>query len=163
MIICLDLQKISHENILFLETKRNNIMSGNFTKLNYSNEYFTMNGLYLLFPIEIISIDKIMNKKQIRFSTTNQTNRPILQELSKLENRLLEMYKSLKNSDKRPTTQITKQINTGILKVYNDYYQSNHPITRLSIQYIIKISGLWETEEEIGITYKLFEVNENYC
>jgi hypothetical protein len=29
-------------------------------------------------------------------------------------------------------------------------------------QYIIKISGIWETQESVGLTYKLIEVNENY-
>jgi hypothetical protein len=29
-------------------------------------------------------------------------------------------------------------------------------------QYIIKISGVWETYEDVGLTYKLIEVNENY-
>jgi hypothetical protein len=26
-------------------------------------------------------------------------------------------------------------------------------------QYVLKISGIWETQDEIGLTYKLFEVN----
>jgi hypothetical protein len=41
------------------------------------------------------------------------------------------------------------------LKIYKDYNLSK--INRNSPQYIIKISGIWENNSEIGITYKIIE------
>jgi hypothetical protein len=51
MNISIDLPKILLPNIYFPYKKTNIMMEGNFTKIIYSNEYFTMNGLYILFPI----------------------------------------------------------------------------------------------------------------
>jgi hypothetical protein len=45
------------------------------------------------------------------------------------------------------------------MKLYKDY---NFNENKNNVQYIIKISGVWETYEEIGLTYKLIEVNEDY-
>jgi hypothetical protein len=46
MIVTLDLSKFTLSNMYFLETKKNIIMDGNFTKLIFSNEFFVMNGIY---------------------------------------------------------------------------------------------------------------------
>jgi hypothetical protein len=44
-------QQFQPSSIFFLDTKQNMMMVGNFTKMNYSTNYFTMIGLYLAFPI----------------------------------------------------------------------------------------------------------------
>ena len=46
------------------------------------------------------------------------------------------------------------------MKLYKDY--NSHDIKKNNVQYIIKISGVWETYEDIGLTFKLLEVNEGY-
>jgi hypothetical protein len=49
----------------------------------------------------------------------------------------------------------------GFMKTHMDNYET--PIeNRKNIQYVIKISGVWETRDEVGLTYKLYEVNEVY-
>ena len=75
MIISLDLPKFTLTNLFFLDTKKNMIMDGNFTKLLYSNELFVMNGLYLLFPIEIIlqiNSTAASDLRSIRITHTSQ-------------------------------------------------------------------------------------------
>lgn len=52
MNIILDTKRFSLGNVNFLETKRNMIMDGNFTKLIYSNEWFSMNGIYFYSPLK---------------------------------------------------------------------------------------------------------------
>ena len=56
MNISIDLPKVTLPNVYFLDKKTNIIMDGNFTKILYSNDCFTMNGLYILFPIESFNI-----------------------------------------------------------------------------------------------------------
>ena len=97
MIITLDLSKFTLANLFFLDTKRNIIMDGNFTKVIFSNEWFVMNGLYILFPIEHMGVEKIMNKTQIRFNPFLQYNQTIINEFSKLEKKILEYYKQTRN------------------------------------------------------------------
>ena len=43
-----------YDNIRYLYPKKNTIMDGEFTKILYSKEYVTMNGLYLYIPFTII-------------------------------------------------------------------------------------------------------------
>ena len=68
MNISIDLQKITLSNLFFLDKKSNIIMDGNFTKILYSNELFTMNGLYILFPIEVTTIERNANKNIIKLT-----------------------------------------------------------------------------------------------
>jgi hypothetical protein len=51
-------------------------------------------------------------------------------------------------------------MHTGTMKLYKDYNSSDDK--KKNVQYIVKISGVWETYDEIGLTYKLLEVNEDY-
>ena len=160
MNISIDLQKITLPNVYFLDKKTNIIMDGNFTKIIYSNDWFTMNGLYVLFPIESHSVDKISNKVILKFNPYNANNSIIIQEFSKLELRILEYYKNIYRCKTKISGFLSRQLYTGSMKLYKDYGSCD--IKKNNIQYIIKISGVWETYEEIGLTYKLIEVNEDY-
>ena len=42
-----------YDNIRYLYPKKNTIMEGEFTKILYSKEYVTLNGLYLCFTLAI--------------------------------------------------------------------------------------------------------------
>ena len=43
------------------------------------------------------------------------------------------------------------------------YKENSHVTIDTNIVYILKISGIWESNGEIGITYKLFESNSIYA
>ena len=163
MIITLDLSKFTLTNMFFLDTKKNIIMHGNFTKLIFSNENFVMNGIYILFPIEHNGSEKIMNKTQIRFNPFLQHNQTMINEFSKLEKNILEYYKHSRMCNCKITPLLYKQLMIGFMKTnkeYNNQFLINQ--NENNVQYVLKISGVWETHDEIGLTYKLFEVNENY-
>jgi len=162
MIITLDLPKFTLTNLFFLDTKKNMIMDGNFTKLLYSNEWFVMNGLYLLFPIEINSSEKLMNKTQIRFNPYSQNNQHIVQDFAKVERKILEYYKQTRGANKKISILLHKQMASGIMKTSREFPNQNYSMDIEKLQYVIKISGVWETREEMGLTYKLFEVHDNY-
>jgi hypothetical protein len=58
---------------------------------------------------------------------------------------------------------ILKQLQGGCIKVYKDFGNDTDSSSSINnMQYVIKISGIWESPEEVGLTYKLFEANENY-
>jgi hypothetical protein len=56
-ILVLPTNEIIPEYIYFLDSKNNILMDGFFTKLIYTDEWFTMNGLYINLPIEMQGID----------------------------------------------------------------------------------------------------------
>lgn len=160
MIVTLDLSKFTLTNMYFLETKKNIIMDGNFTKLIFSNEFFVMNGIYILFPIDHNGSEKIMNKTQIRFNPFQQYNQTLINEFSKLEKSILEYYRQSRMCNCKIVPLLQKQMLIGFMKTNKEYknqflINENNKAT----QYVLKISGIWETQDEIGLTYKLFEVN----
>jgi len=158
MNISLDLQKITLSNLFFLERKTNIIMDGNFTKLMYSTEWFTLNGLYILFPVELTSVEKNTNKSFIRINPYHPGNLSIIQDFSKIELRILEQYKHCYRSKAKISNYLSKQLYSGTVKIYKDYYSVD--VKKPNPQYMIKISGVWETADNIGLTYKLIEVTE---
>ena len=205
----IDIHNFSLVNINFLDTKKNIIMDGNFTKIIYSNQWFTVNSIFIHFPIEWISIDKIANKYILRFNPYSTKNLPIVQDFAKLETRILEYFKMFFNLNVRIVNSFSKQLYTGNMKIFKEYtgdysriikplddypyksYSSNHfaPITSENVGssilqpsedvefpaelrsissksskvddikkcFVIKISGIWENYEEIGLTFKLMD------
>ena len=163
MNIILDLNRLVIGNTHFLDTKRNIIIEGDFTKIIYSSELFTMNGIYLLFPIEISTIDKITNKTIMKFHPYSRHNLSSIQDFSKLEYQIIEYYKQMHNCTKKTSNMLSKQMYTGSMKLYKgflqDQYMYNYDDVK-SIHCVIKISGIWETFDEVGLTFKLFYANE---
>ena len=155
MNVILDVYGFQLNNIIFLESKRNMIMDGTFAKIIYSNQYFSLNSIYFDFTIEILSIEKQMNKFIMKYNPNSYTNNTLIQELSKIEYRIIEYYKQINQINKRTNCILNKQLLTGNLKIYKDYNLSK--INKNPPQYIIKISGIWENNNEIGITYKIIE------
>jgi hypothetical protein len=134
-------------------------MDGIFSKIIYSNEHMTLNGIFLHIPLDVSSVDKIMNKNIVRFSPSSQMNISLIQELSKIENRIIEYYKQIHQNNKyakKTSCVLSKQLYSGSLKLYRDYLD-NRPAHGQVPYYVVKISGIWENAEEIGITYKILE------
>jgi hypothetical protein len=162
MNIILDISNFQIGYIFFLNPKDNIIMDGIFSKIIYSNQYFTLNGIYLHFPIEPQSIDKMMNKTILKFYPSSPINLPLMQELSRLEYRIIEYYKQINQnkSSKKAMCLLTKMLYSGTLILYKENHFAN-TIKDKKGQYVVKISGIWETSEEIGITFKLVEMFQN--
>jgi hypothetical protein len=81
MNVIISIQDFMIENTFFLETKKNILMDGNFTKIIYSDELVTLNGIYLLFPILNYNTNRVTNKKYIYFQINNNDNLQIIKEL----------------------------------------------------------------------------------
>jgi hypothetical protein len=150
MNIILNLNNINSYNVCFLEPKKNIIMDGLFTKMNFLNDYLTMNGIFIIFPIDQYSIENNEKKYYLKFKHTS--NMRTVQEFSKLENNLLELYNTNHNKNKKKSLLLSKQLYNGYIKIYKE----NVHIIHDKLQLVMKISGIWENNTEIGLTYKLF-------
>ncbi len=164
MNLLLDVNHISVKNFYYLDTKRNVIIDGNFTKMIYSTEYFSLNGAYFEFPIEISQLEKYGNKTTIRFNPMSKMNAPIIHNFSKLETAIIDSYKTNTGSTSKTVSNLSKQMTSGIMKIYKEFsYQDTKEADVLShdknpIKCILKMSGIWESSNEIGITFKLFRI-----
>lgn len=150
----------SISNVFFLDIKENTIMNGNFIKLIYSTELITLNGLFIDFTI-LETEQNIYNGKQYLFFPTDsyEKNLKIIQLYERIECNLLDSFiesqKSKNNHEilnKMKIHTIHKQLKNGMIKYYN--YSDNKSVKP---KYYMKISGIWETATEIGLTYKLIQ------
>tara|TARA_B110000285_G_scaffold7168_1_gene7399 strand:+ start:1191 stop:1658 length:468 start_codon:yes stop_codon:yes gene_type:complete len=150
MNIVLQLNDFYIGNVNLLKKKKNVVVDGIFTKFTYSNEYFIMNGIYLKFPVINPNI-KVDNKMTIMtYSPYEKENIEYLQYISNMELQLLEYYNYTNNIRKTPITILSKKLFSGNIKsnIYSLSKTINNIIT-------IKISGIWETDNEIGLAIKL--------
>lgn len=160
MNIVFDLHDVEEQNICFLETKKNIIIDGYFTKILYSNEFITMNSIYIYFPIRNIIFDKILNKNNIIFNVQDPQNIELIKKIQVFEENIIHYYRKIYNKNKVPLYSLYNQLITGKLKIYKDNNcDYDNKISNYNhLKVILKISGIWETNTGIGITYKFIEM-----
>jgi hypothetical protein len=235
MNILLDSFTFNIHNVYFLEKKKNTVINGNFTKLVYSTNYFTMNGLYFTLPFlcktkkqsyktikqlgceaivpqetasesirkevhqnnaientptkhkrsyakntnitSSISPKNLINsyssgkgecvneksyvtpllhnnyydKSTVHFYPHDIINLQYITSLSEIETAILSLYKNINDITKTSKLTLTTQLYSGYFKIYKENNTTNNN------NYFLKISGIWENTDEIGITYKIIE------
>jgi hypothetical protein len=156
MNIVFDISQIDVNNMIFSDSKKNIIMDGNFIKIIYSNSIISTNGIYIRFPINIQTIEQISNKYIIKFAPHDFDNVNIIKSLSQLEKNILEYYNQFYNCNKTLLTSLNDQLSSGNIKIMNN--SSTIPLCeQCNTKLFLKISGIWENETMIGITYKMIE------
>lgn len=134
--------------LFFCEPIKNNIMNeGIFIKILYSNENISLNGIYLLVQFCDIVCEKYYNKYKCSFNILN--NKDIINNLKLIEEEILKKY----NTTKTPCYKIYEQMKCGYIKMY-----SIIGINQTS-SFALKISGIWETPQNYGLTYKFIKLN----
>jgi hypothetical protein len=139
-------------SIFFCDPIKNNIMNdGNFIRILYSTHHVILNGIYLLVHLSDVMCEKYYNKYKCSFNISN--HRDTIQCLKIIEEQILNKYKT----DKTPLFKIYEQISAGYIKLFSDVY-TNHANMNASVNnsgsFVLKISGIWETQHNYGLTYK---------
>ena len=236
---------VQHEPHMFehyiklLDTKCNNMMKGEFTKVMYSDDFVTLNGIYLFCPlfllptfqeysirrlttetatysfnpnkppiilsnknhnsifekyngaksengilpenmqvviseletkVDSVSLDNEVDmyrrteriKNIISFQPNYPSNIPVIHQFSLFGKHLLDYYKQYTFCTKKPVYLLQTQLLSGSAKFYRDLNENT--LNRHSsneVHYVIKISGIWEADTTIGITYKFLEMYIN--
>ncbi len=142
------IEQYNDNNVIFCEPIKNNIMNdGNFIRILYSNNFMSLNGIYLFINLTEISCEKYYNKFKCTFNISN--HKEVIENLKSVEEAILKKYKT----NKLPSFKIYEQIRCGYIKVFSDTG------TKSNSQFILKISGIWETQNNYGLTYKFFKIN----
>jgi hypothetical protein len=149
MNIVLNHNNFNIENINLLKKRNNTVIEGTFTKFTYSNENLIMNGIYLRLVISNMILnydDKFIN---ITFQPYDKENIEYIQNLTDIEMDILKYYNSLNNSNKKMVGILTSKLFSGnIRSKIGNSSKINNILT-------IKISGVWETMNEIGLAIKV--------
>jgi len=143
MYVVLDIEDFNINNIFFQEKVKNTVMdNSDFLRINYSNELFILNGIFIKFQLQLNTIEKSFNKYKCLFDIKMHTDTIV--QFSAIEKHLMEKY----NSNKTPVYRISDQLKNGFLKIFNEAE------CKATNDFILKIYGIWETDGEYGLTYK---------
>jgi hypothetical protein len=149
MNLALNIEQYNDQYVYFCEPTRNNIMNeGSFIRLLYSTEHMMLNGIYLHVTIHNIVCDKYYDKYRCSFNVANHME--LIQQLRQFEDKMLV---KVGIQDKIPQYKIYEQLLNGNIKIFNNIDN------KTSCSFILKISGIWETQYNYGLTYKFTEIN----
>jgi len=142
-------EQYDENNIFFCEPIKNNVMNeGNFIRILYSNNNFVLNGIYLLITLNDITCEKYYTKYKCNFNVVN--HKDIIDSVKIIEENLL---KKIGIQNKISQYKIYEQLRNGNLKIFNDIGN------KALCSFILKISGIWETQNNYGLTYKFVKIN----
>ena len=142
-----NMNQYNENNIFFCEPIKNNIMNdGTFIRILYSTHNILLNGIYLLISLNEITCEKYYNKYRCNFNPSN--HKDIIDNIKIIEENILKKI----NIKKTPQLKISEQLRNGNIKLFNMIDQKDS-------SFIIKISGVWETQYNYGLTYKFIKVS----
>ncbi len=134
------------DNVYFTEPIKNNIINdSSFVRILYSTNTFVLNGIYLLVNFNNLIFEKYFNKYKCIYDINS--NKDIIDKIRCIEIDIIEKAKVfIKN--KKGQSKIYDQISLGNLKIFSDN------IDKFNNNFVLKISGIWETDVHFGLTYK---------
>ena len=149
MNVVLDIDDFKLENVFFQDSVKNTVMdNSNFIRTLYSTNLFTLNGIFLKTKINTSYVEKYFNKYKCIFD--KELNRTVIDKMLLIEKNILQKVE-IKN--KNAAYRIEDQLSSGNIKLFTDNLEKS-----LDNQYIFKISGIWETETDYGVTYKFMNI-----
>jgi len=160
--LCEEISDINLNNLIIMDPIKNNVLlESYFYKINYYNNIIIYNGLYIHFELKYL---EILNDKIIY---NFEENYNILNELFKIENELL----NINNIQKKKNLKIREIIEKKNIKYNYIDINSNININNINhfnninnnsnhIDLILKISGIWKTNENYGLTFKFLICNK---
>jgi len=137
-------------NIFFGEPIKNTIIENSiFRRIIYSHPEISFNSINIYFTFKKLTVKKFYNKWRCTFYDYVNKNT-----LLNIESNILQ---KLRMCNKIPIYSITQQIQNNMFKIFSDRME---PGEFKDYTVVLRISGIWESETEYGITYKFVDFNE---
>lgn len=139
-----------YNNIFYSDSIKNTVIdNSSFIRIMYSNDLFILNGIYLKINFNEIYLENVNYKFKYNFNI--EKNLKLLNYIKELEYNLL---KGVNIKNKILSTKFYDQLKCGFIKITGD---GENVDTK---SYILKISGIWESPYEYGLTYKIIDINK---
>jgi hypothetical protein len=117
-----------------------------FIRVLYSPSHFTLNGIYLLISLNDILIEKYFNKYKCCFHVGQ--HKDMIEQVKHIEDSILRKV-GIRN--KAPLYKIYEQLSNGNIKILENVVSNQN-------LFVLKISGVWETEMHYGVTFKFSRI-----
>jgi len=89
----------------------------------------------------------------------------LIKKITEIEKKIIEYYKAFYCVNKKCSFSLSNLLQSGRIKLYKDdepyftHYQPQPPTQgQKKSKVVLKISGVWETETDVGLTYKFVEM-----
>ena len=150
MYMAIPVKQYKSSNIFFGEPIKNNIIENSvFRRIIYSQSDISFNSINIVLSFGRLSVRKLYNKWKCIFNDMSLKNT-----LLSIESNILQ---KLRMCNKNPIYSITQQVQNNMFKVFSDRME---PGDFNDYTIVLRISGIWESETEYGITYKFVDFNE---
>jgi len=138
-------------NVIISDKSKNNVIENSFFyRMYYSNDLVSMNGIYIKFNLYDLEIEEYYNKIKCNFSRYDDRNKFLIRQLTTIEHEILKNYIQLTQN---PVYTIREQLMNYYIKLFHK--ENNRLIGKISsVSVILKISGLWLTNKEHGLTFR---------
>ena len=156
-------------NIFLLEPIKNSIIErSKFIKIVYSDKNMMMNGIsiYLSFNDIIHIFDAnnniLTNNYRYKIFIDKNKNKETINFIKSIEYDIFnKLINNKKYQNKIFNYKLNEQINSNFIKCTNDNLLNYNTNLINNNRFILKISGICETEYEINLTYKFIEINKD--
>ncbi len=147
MNVVLTIDQFNKSHVYYGEPIQNIVMDNSkFIKITYSTENVMCSGIYLSLPIKYSKHEQYY--KKVRFTYDIAINNNWLAKIYDIETDILNKYTSVK----KPRKILYETLSNGSIKIFSN---DEKPLVNNSNTFILKLSGIWETDIEYGVTYKL--------
>ena len=148
-------------DVYYCKPIRNKIMPGGmFVRLIYSNELVSINGIHVSFSL-YGRIQEIYNNK-FKYTHADSNDDSTISIINAIEKAILE---NANITNKNPQYKLQEQLQSGCFKYFQDNILPSKTVKQTNSQpprftsFVLKISGIWTTDVEYGITYKFTKVS----
>lgn len=157
--ICEDLNSFNYDNIVINDPIKNSVIQYNyFYKLLYSTNITIYSSIFIIFELNNITIEN----EKILFNN-DVINKNIFDKLIQLEEYLLNLInepkvKIYKFKEFYENKYLKYTVGDDVDKFNNYKYANDSDFKNKKL--ILKISGIWESKDNIGLTFKIIGVNK---
>jgi hypothetical protein len=152
MFLTLTPEQIKINHILFSEKVENKVINNSdFFRIIYSDDICVMSGVNISFSLSNVNIERYFNKVKCTILDTTNTN--IIEILKNIETKILDKF-NIHNMKKKRVHNIATQLKNNFIKIYTNKFISYGPQKHMKL--LLKISGIWESADEYGITFRFF-------
>lgn len=155
--ICEPLESINYESIIINDAVKNSVLQyNNFYKLIYSTNIVVLTSIFIIFELTNVSIEN----DSITFNKNNN-NFEVFNKLIALEEYLLKLLNSHKTKLYKFKEIYDNKTFRFVFNDFNEILENNvNTINTKNKNFVLKISGLWESKESVGLTFKFIIVNK---
>ena len=120
----------------------------------------TLNSLYVYFPLVSTSAPSVFYAKRLNgpeIDPHHPSNMKWIDMMCIFEETILQTYKKMFHVTKPMSVALKTHLVNGTINVHRELARTSKCDGQYRQDYVLKVSGVWESSSTVGITYKLIQ------